>query len=147
MKSRLLLAGTAALLLATWAIGGETEDLRMLAGTWSAMIVEMAGKETTPQERGRLKLKLVIRGDNYAIFMDKDQLASGIVRLDGSTKPARIDVIPQDGPHKGKVQPGIYAFQGEDLWTVFAAPGEPRPTGFKTRPDSTESMYFYRRAK
>ena len=65
-------------------------------------------------------------------------MATGTIRLDPSTKPASIDVIPSDGPHKGKVQPGIYAFQGDDMWTVFAEPGQPRPTGFKTRPGTME---------
>jgi uncharacterized protein (TIGR03067 family) len=147
MKSRLLLAGAAALLLGTWAIGGGNDDLRRMGGTWSAIIVETAGQETTPEERGKLKLKFSVQGDKYAVFMDDEQLASGIVRLDPTAKPARIDIIPTDGPHKGTVQPGIYAFQGDELWTVVAAPGEPRPTGFKTRPGSTESMYFYRRLK
>jgi uncharacterized protein (TIGR03067 family) len=148
MKSGFLVTSLAILLPGAWAIGGgPPQDLRRMAGTWSSLIVETGGKESTAEERGKLKMKLIIAGEGYRLFFGDEQVATGIVKLDATTKPASIDVIPGDGPHKGKVQQGIYAFQGDDMWTVFAAPGEPRPTGFKTRPGSMESMIFYRRAK
>ena len=147
MKSKYLMSAATLLLLGTWATGDGPEDLRRLAGSWSAIIVEAGGKEMTAEERGRLKMKLVVEGDNYRMFFHDEQVARGKLRIDPAAKPAQIDVIPSDGPHQGKVQAGIYAFQGDDLWTVFAEPGQPRPKGFKTRPGSMESMVYYRRGK
>ena len=48
--------------------GGPAEDLRRMDGTWSAIIVETGGKEATPQERGKLKMKLVIQAELATSF-------------------------------------------------------------------------------
>ena len=149
MKRRFFLAGATFCLCAAWVIGQTPmDDIRRMSGAWSALIVETGGKESTPEERTRLNMRLVVRPDGgYTLFFGPEQVATGVIRLNPSTRPASIDVIPNDGPFKGKAQPGIYAFQGDDMWTVFNEPGQPRPIGFKTRSGTQESMIFYRRVK
>ena len=135
MKSRFLLIIPVFLVLGTLATGGgPAQDLQRMAGTWSAVIVETSGKKTSSEEREKLKMKLVIQGESYTLFFSDEPVARGNLRLDESAQPSSIDIVPTDGPHKGQAQPGVYAFQGEDLWMVVAAPGQPRPTVFGNAP-------------
>lgn len=146
MKRRLF-AGLA-LVLACAANGASDEpleDMRRMTGTWDSFLLEAGGKALSEQERDGFKMKLVIRGNSYAFFMEEKQFISGRVVLDPSRKPHTIDAIPSDGPHRGKTQPGIYKFEGDDLVFVFAEPGKRRPTEFKTRPGTLEMLILYKR--
>lgn len=148
MKTSLGLAGMLLLLLVQ--VGGTQEDakkeLKRMGGTWIASLVETGGKLATA-EQAKFKLKLVVNGNTYKIFFEEKQLVSGVMAVDPNKKPRTIDVFPLDGPDKGKVQPGIYQFIGEEMRVVFANPGQPRPTEFRTRAGTEETYMSYQRAK
>jgi len=146
MKQGMLLG--LAIILAVGASGASDnpqDDLPRMAGTWESHLLEAGGQAIPPQERDGFKMKLVIRGSTYAFLMEEKQFIAGKLVLDPSKKPRTIDAIPNEGPHRGKLQPGIYQFDGEDMMFVFAEPGQRRPTEFRTRAGTTEMLILYKR--
>ena len=149
MKPRMWLASTLMLLMVQ-AGGAQDEakkDLQRMNGAWAARLVEQAGKLASTDDQARFKVKLIVSGNTYKAFFDDKQIASGVMALDPNKRPKTIDVFPMDGPDKGKVQPGIYTFVGDDMVVVFTDPGKQRPAQFKTRPGTDEIYLSYQRIK
>lgn len=55
---------------------------------------------------------------------------TGRLVMDTSVTPHTIDLIPDEGPYKGKTFKGIYELDHDVLKANFAFPGKPRPTAF-----------------
>ena len=125
--------------------GAPNDDLQRIGGTWAAQVLEAGGKTLTAKDRDMYKFRMTVQGNKYVILYENQQLSSGTLRLDPSTKPHSIDSTLNDGPAESRVHNGIYEFRGNDLLLIFAEPGQPRPTQFKTRPGSQEMMILYRR--
>jgi uncharacterized protein (TIGR03067 family) len=126
--------------------GGGAADLKKMSGTWAGALIEIGGKPPTDNEK-KIKIKLVIVGEKYTVFFDEMKITDGTLKLDGSKKPKTIDAMPSEGEHKGKLQPGIYEVDGDELKIVFTDPGKDRPKEFKTREKTDEVMMSYRRVK
>jgi uncharacterized protein (TIGR03067 family) len=67
--------------------------------------------------------------------------------LDPVKKPKIIDYVMTDGPTKGKMQLGIYEFDGDQVKFCFASPGKDRPTDFSTKAGSGLTLSVWKREK
>ncbi len=126
--------------------GGGSDDLKAIQGLWSATIAEISGKPASKEEMG-LKLFLFVEGDRYRVLIEDKAISAGTLRLDMSKTPRTIDATHTEGPFKGVVQQGIYEIQGDRMVCAFAKPGMERPTEFKTRPGTEQSLVRYMRVK
>jgi uncharacterized protein (TIGR03067 family) len=126
--------------------GDSAKDLKQMAGTWSGTFVEAGGKPIPAKEK-TVRVKLVVKGDKYTVFIDEAKFADGQIKLDASKKPRAIDAIAAGGPLKGQVQPGIYQVSADEIRVVFSTPGSDRPTAFKTKEGTQEALVVYKRVK
>ncbi|RDI48098.1 TIGR03067 domain-containing protein [Aquicella lusitana] len=55
---------------------------------------------------------------------------TGKIVVDATATPHTIDLIPDEGPYKGKAFKGIYELDHDILKLNFAFPDKPRPTSF-----------------
>lgn len=126
--------------------GGAGDDLKAMQGRWSATIAEMNGKPSS-DELLNLKLVLVVEGDTYRILSNDKVFSAGKLKLDSSKTPRTMDATNTEGPLKGVVQQAIYQIKGDTMTAVFAKPGTARPTEFKTKEGSEQSVIRYERMK
>jgi uncharacterized protein (TIGR03067 family) len=123
------------------------KDLKRMEGTWSATILEIAGRPTTDEEKKQVKISVVIEGNKYRTLVDDKQVDHGTIKLDPTKKPKTIDAMPEEGPHKGKTLAGSYHLEGDEMKIVFDDPGKDRPTEFKTREGTGQVLAHYKRVK
>ncbi len=126
--------------------GDAAKDLKLMEGTWSGTFLETGGKPFPDQEKA-VKLKLVIKGDKYTVFLEDKKFVEGTLKLDPAKKPKAIAAIAADGAFKGMVQPGIYQIDANAMRVVFSKPGAERPTEFKTKEGTDEVLISYQRIK
>jgi uncharacterized protein (TIGR03067 family) len=142
--------GTAGILCMVTAALAQPEDsakdLKLMQGTWSGTFIE-AGGAPIPDKEKAVKVKLVVKADKYTVFLDEMKYTEGQLKLDASKKPRAIDATPADGPFKGKMQPGIYAFEGDEMRVLFSEPGAERPSEFKTKEGTKQMLARYKRVK
>jgi len=113
--------------------GGDNKaDLKMMEGTWKAVMEEADGKPAGEAEKGA-PFKLVVKDGKFTVYFDDKKLTAGAIKLDAAKKPKEIDAEQGEGPFKGMVQKGLYEFKGTEMRVIFAEPGKDRPTTFKTR--------------
>ena len=72
---------------------------------------------------------------------------SGSFTLNPKASPKTIDMVPTDGPYKGKTFQGIYQLEGDELKACFAFPGKDRPKTYLTDAKSGLVLEFWRRRK
>jgi uncharacterized protein (TIGR03067 family) len=133
--SRTILLATLAGLIA-WAANSAAEppppdpksDLGKIQGRWYYNRVQQNG--------GELELKgqtvVTISGDKLSIARDGGLVLSGTVALEPKAKPKAIDLKLTAGESSGKVEKGIYNYDGMTLEICLGPPGGDRPTGFQT---------------
>jgi uncharacterized protein (TIGR03067 family) len=126
------------------AMAGSADDLKAMQGRWSATIAETDGKPPS-KEDASLKLILIVQGDKYQVVHDKNVISGGTLKLDATKNPRTVDATLTEGPFKGLVQKGIYEINGDKMTAVFAKPGKDRPTKFKTKEGSEQSIVQYER--
>lgn len=103
-----------------------------LKGTWDVLSLEHGGrKERTPEDG---KVQMVIQDDKLVmeIFVksEQDMKTELTFTIDPTQKPPHIDIVPSDGPEKGKKGRGIYSLDNDELKLCIGGPGEPRPKEF-----------------
>ena len=102
-----------------------------LNGTWVIRKAEFGGKNfpmpatfelqiTDNKYRGGVPPAI----DSGKIILFGDELAG---------QAARMDVVGEDGPNKGKRYPAIYRFNGRDLEICYDLSEKDRPTEFVSR--------------
>jgi uncharacterized protein (TIGR03067 family) len=124
----------------------QKKDRDPLQGTWTIVSMERDGKKVTAADKA---LTVTIKGSEYTFpsagGFTKSQ--EGTYKLDPSKDPKTLDVLPTDGPIKGKTFPGIYELDGDTLKACFDAAGKGRPTEFSAKPGSGRVLVIYRRQK
>ena len=109
----------------------ETVTDTKLNGTWLIRKAELGGKNfpmppsfelqiTDNQYRGGVPPAI----DRGKIILFGDELAG---------QAARMDVVGEDGPNKGKRYPAIYRFNGRDLEICYDLSEKDRPAEFVSR--------------
>ena len=68
--------------------------------------------------------------DNSMTLQLQDEKKVATIRVDASKTPHSFDLMPNDGPEKGKTMPGIYKLDGKELTIMFSPAEDSRPAGF-----------------
>jgi uncharacterized protein (TIGR03067 family) len=118
------------------------EELKQLQGAWAIQSIEEDGRKI-PDEDAR-KITLTITNQEY-VYASGDQSARGKFSFDQRKDPKRIDVMPADGPNKGKTRPGIYLLDGDMLTVCLGPPDGKRPEDFSAESGSGRTLYALRR--
>jgi uncharacterized protein (TIGR03067 family) len=105
------------------------EELKKLQGEWPVVAEEVLGHDILAPLG---EPKIVFDGDKLTFKM-RGRDASYGVKLDPSASPKAADFTQLEGPNKGKVTPGVYHLDGDELWICFGQAGGARPDGFATR--------------
>ena len=120
------------------------EDLDRLQGTWSRASAEVNGKPTPEDELK--KTTLIIEGDHYTLRTPEGD-RRGTIKLDPTKSPKQVDLIPSEGPNKGKTLAGIYELDGDTLRYCLTLTGKERPTEFASKPGSGQGLFVNKRAR
>src|SRR5271156_314856 len=113
MKTKLL--SLAALLLFAVAAfpQDETKTEHMkFQGKWAIESAVADGKEL-PAEVVKV-FAMTFKGDAYTVSIGAEK-TEGTFTLDPSKNPKTIDIVPDNGPDRGKKQPGIYEIDGDKI--------------------------------
>jgi uncharacterized protein (TIGR03067 family) len=120
------------------------EELARFQGTWVRVAAEVDGKKQSADD---LKNQtLAIKGDEYTVTID-GKPRKGTIKVDPAKSPKQLDIIPSEGPNKGKTLPGIYELDGDTLRYCLATKGGDRPTEFASAPGSGHGLFVNKREK
>ena len=112
-------------LLAIAPITTKNDDAKKIQGTWVMVSKEEDGRKRTVAG----ELKYTIGPDRISNANLKE--AGDQYKLDADKKPKTIDLVPGDGPEKGKTVKGLYELDGDTLRICLATQATmPRPTEF-----------------
>lgn len=114
-------------------------------GTWRASTSIYDGQEA-PAEIVR-SITRTVEKDHVVWKRDGKSFAGTRIELDPSRDPKAIDVIPDGGKDRGERVLGIYKLEKDRLTICMAAPGQPRPTGFKAEKGSGWTLRTFTREK
>jgi uncharacterized protein (TIGR03067 family) len=106
----------------------ECPTLTRLRGEWAAVQVVRDGQEL-PAMMVNTGVRSLTRNE-LKVFFGGRVMIDALVRVDEHTDPVHIDYLTRCGPAEGQVQLGIMKWVGEEVCTVMAAPGQPRPADF-----------------
>ncbi len=134
-----------ALMFAFNALAQDTAtERKALNGTWVPTIGEIGGN---PFEEKTLKaIKLVIDGEKYHVTFGEGG-DRGTTKIDPTKKPKTIDIMPAEGPNKGKTIQAIYELKGDTLRVCYDLSCKSRPAEFKTKKGEQHFLATYKRAK
>ena len=121
------------------------KELKALQGTWKAVSLEAGGK-SLPKEAVP-DFTFIIGADGKSIGKSPQVEYQATITVDPKKNPKTIDIVPDNGPDRGKTQPGIYEFDGDKLKICAAQPGKDRPTDFDTKGKMGYSLMILRREK
>ena len=100
-----------------------------LAGAWVVVAMRNGGKEDA-----QLKDHTATFADGKVTFKSKDEKEHAATYTLGANKsPATIDLVPADGPHKGKTLMAIYVIEKNELKLCIGKEGEDRPSTFSSK--------------
>jgi uncharacterized protein (TIGR03067 family) len=121
------------------------KDLDQMQGTWRRTSAQMNG-QSLPEEALK-NTTLTIKGDEYTLEEKGGETRKGTFKLDPSKSPKQIDLMPAEGPNKGKTLPGIYELDGDTLRYCINLQGKDRPTEFASKQGSGNALFGNKRAK
>jgi uncharacterized protein (TIGR03067 family) len=116
------------------------KDEEVIQGTWHVIAMEESGKPQPKERFEDVKMRLVIKGDKMAILTTtpdgRDVGQSDVkILLDAKSSPKQIDASKD-----GKILPGIYAFEREQLTICIDLDGVKRPASFKTKEGTQQRL-------
>lgn len=109
-----------------------TKDIQRIQGTWVIRSVEVNGTKIGGNNLQNAPGELTLNGNHYTLRFG-EITNTGTFQLDSERTPRAVNVIPGDGPNKGRTFPGIYTIDGDSMRTCFNVGGGSRPTEFTTR--------------
>lgn len=118
---------------------------KSIEGEYAMTTLTKGGKEA-PKEVVESFEKVTIK-DGTITLMLKDESKTAKIIVDGSKKPATIDLIPSDGPEVGKTMAGIYKLEKDQLTLVFTGPDKPRPEDFAAGGSDEMKVVLTRKVK
>ena len=119
----------------------DKADLKKLQGDWKIESWEQVGQSLNVTGTWSFK------DDKYSLDQSGN-VEEGTIKMDTTKKPAVMDLDITDGNCKGKLQPGIYKFDGDSLILCFAWPGTTdRPTEFKSTAEDRTILITLKRSK
>jgi uncharacterized protein (TIGR03067 family) len=121
--------------------------LKELQGEWRGVEMEAQGKRAPAAETQ--KFRVLIKGEEIT-FQPGPGARKSKFKLHPGRKPRGIDLIPQDGPDKGKTVKGIYALEKGRLRLCAANYGgdiNRRPKAFRTEAGDGRALLVLERVK
>jgi uncharacterized protein (TIGR03067 family) len=121
------------------------DDLKKFQGTWECVAMEREGDAIPPEQlKGSTA---VYEDDRVTLYRDGEFFRRGIVTLDPSQKPKRINTWDLGGPYADDTVPGIYEIDGDTLKICFSRPKVARPSEFTTKKEPGFLYCVYKRKK
>jgi uncharacterized protein (TIGR03067 family) len=121
------------------------KDLDKFQGDWVPVSYTVDGKAATPDEFKTIKL--TVRGA-MSTFQRDGKVCHGRYTLDPSGRPHEIDILHEDGPHKGEVALGLYEVGDGKLTICLADPGvKERPGELASEAGGGHTLEVWRRAR
>lgn len=90
-------------------------------------------------------VKRVTRGNQTTVVAGPQTMMIFEFAFDPASSPQSIDYVNLHGANKGKLQQGIYRFEGGVLTVCVAAPGAARPGEFVSVPGDGRTLTAWRR--
>lgn len=112
-------------------------------GTWQAVAFVRDGKPT-PDEVV-LSITRTVEGDHIVWKRAGKAFAGTSFKLDPSTDPKTIDVIPDGGQNRDRTVLGIYKIEGETLTICMADPDRPRPKTFAAEVGDKQTLMTFKK--
>jgi len=108
---------------------GHAQDTDPLAGTWVVISTTNGGKDDSQLKEHTAKFAA-----GKLTFKSKDgKVQAATYTLGAKKNPPTIDLVPADGPHKGKTLKAIYSLSTNELKLCVGKEGEDRPTTFSSK--------------
>jgi uncharacterized protein (TIGR03067 family) len=148
MKTLIGLSAMAALAIMQTSDPAELIRLeqKRLQGKWRVIAAESKGEKVPTKELG--DIVLVFADDTIETFENKKSAVKYTYRLKPDRKPKQLDFVYSIGPKKGRIDRGIYLFQGDRLtFCIQEDETRPRASEFKTDADSGLSLVVLERLK
>ncbi len=121
------------------------DDLKQLQGTWQCVAMEREGDPVLAEDlKGSTA---TYEDDRITLTRDGEVFRRGIVTLDPSKSPKRVNTWDLNGPYEDQTVPGIYEVDGDTLKLCFSRPGSERPAAFTTKEGSGSLSVVYKRKK
>jgi uncharacterized protein (TIGR03067 family) len=116
----------------------------LLAGAWVVVSTVSGGKEDA-----QLKDHTATFSDGKLLFKSKDgkKEHEATYTVDAGKTPATIDLVPADGPHKGKTLKAIYVIEKKELKLCIGKEDEDRPTAFSSKVGEETMLWVLRKAE
>jgi uncharacterized protein (TIGR03067 family) len=93
--------------------------------------MEREGEEVPPEA---VKGSLVqYEDDRVTLYREGEIFRRGIVTLDPTKSPKKVNTWDLSGPYEDQTVPGIYEVDGDTLRLCFSRPGAERPAEFSTK--------------
>ena len=135
--------------------GPKDTTISKLQGKWVAVSAEANGGQLREKVLKECKPILVVSGDKFTAtaLLDKNGEVSwkGTIQFDSTKLPLRFDSLDgrlefakTKGVMKTAGVKGIYELKGDTLKICY---GPERPTEFKTKPDSFQRLFLFKREK
>ena len=122
----------------------KTDD--NLKGTWVLVSAVVDGNKAT---------EMLIKKENHRrtfarnkLTIKRDDLSTPIratFEVNTTKKPKTIDIVPNEGPDRGKTVLGIYEVKGGILRICVVDPGNERPNGFSSKAGSGQILTVFKR--
>ena len=152
MCGHITIAALAATLTGSTAFGWEDKELDAAAkrfeGTWTVASAEHNGAPATAD--ANKGIRLVIEGDRYENRRDASITGKGTYKFVGRKDQVfHLDLVPGNGPDKGKVFPLIVEWIDRDTLMTCGPDevGGKRPTKFTGEKGSRQELITFKRVK
>ncbi len=152
MKTNLLLAIAASLLLSGLAPAGDTKeeaikkDRQLYEGTWQVTSLTVNGNKRP--EGDAQKIRVINQADGIGLLeLDGKVVGKATFTIDPTKKPKTIDLTFTEVNNKGQTYHGIYEV-GKDTRKICYPPlGQKRPTKFSSTPENGHILAVFKRVK
>src|SRR5262249_42967226 len=105
------------------------------------------GQKAPEDEVKKLDLRVILMGDKYTVKMGDKVIDRGTGKADPTKDPKTTDIVPSEGPSKGKTILAIYEVKGATLRMCYNLEGKAGPTAVATKEGSGLMLVVYQREK
>lgn len=131
-------------LLAADAPRSDTDRDR-IQGDWKIIAQVQNGTDSPPKRHENVRLRFTA---DKLVIREGDQKREATFKLDPARKPSTIELVPENGPNKGKKAPGIYQFSGDTLTLCLTLQeGKEPPGDFTAKAGSGRVLFTLERLK